>query len=343
METLFNPNAIGQPNGNYFALPYSLDEAQIILISVPWDVTTSYRAGAGEGPEAMMEASSQIDLYDAHVTDAWKIKIATEPINKSILKLNKKTRKTAEEVIAALELGTPENELTEFTAEVNAASEEMNQYVYAEAKKHLHKDKLVALVGGEHSVPFGLYKALLEKHTSFGILHIDAHADLRKAYEGFEYSHAAIMYNAMHKLTGVSKLVQVGIRDYCHDEAMLIKNEPRIELFSDEMIQEALFSGTTWAQQCEEIIRNLPEKVHISFDIDGLSPENCFHTGTPVPGGLSFNQATFLLRKLALSGKQIIGFDLCEVAPSDNKNDEWDANVGARLLYKLCIYTQLHQ
>ncbi len=343
MDTLFNPNAIGQPNGNYFALPYTLKESTIVLISIPWDVTTSYQAGTSEGPEAMIEASAQIDLYDAHVTDAWNIKIATEPIDKAITKLNKKARKTAEEIIAALELGTTDSELADFTAEVNAASEEINEYVYEKAKKYLAQDKLVAIVGGEHSVPFGLYKALCEKYDSFGILHIDAHADLRKAYEGFEYSHASIMYNALHKLKGVSKLVQVGIRDYCSDEAELIQNDTRIDTHTDADLQESMFHGKTWDQQCETIINSLPDKVHISFDIDGLTSDNCPHTGTPVPGGLTYNQALFLLRKLALSGKQIIGFDLCEVSPSPNEDDEWDANVGARLLYKLCVYTQMHQ
>jgi agmatinase len=95
------------------------------------------------------------------------------------------------------------------------------------------------------------------------------------------------------------------------------------------------FEGTTWAQQCQEIIAHLPEKVYISFDIDGLAADNCPATGTPVPGGLSFNQALYLLEKVVASGRKIVGFDLVEVAPAD-KQDEWDANVGARMLYKLC-------
>jgi agmatinase len=88
----------------------------------------------------------------------------------------------------------------------------------------------------------------------------------------------------------------------------------------------------------------LPERVWISFDIDGLDPKYCPHTGTPVPGGLEFQQANFLLSVLVGSGKKIIGFDLNEVAPSlDDPNNEWDANVGARLLYKLSAWTLLSQ
>ena len=97
------------------------------------------------------------------------------------------------------------------------------------------------------------------------------------------------------------------------------------------------FGGRTWSDICEEIISNLPQKVHISFDIDALTPENCPNTGTPVPGGLTFAQADYLIYKLCKSGKQIIGFDLCEVAPG--AEGEWDANVGARILYKLLVYT----
>jgi agmatinase len=131
----------------------------------------------------------------------------------------------------------------------------------------------------------------------------------------------------------------VAVRDYCNDEAQLMAPNPRIKAFTDSNLIEAAFGGKTWAAQCEEIITSLPDKVYISFDIDGLSPDNCPHTGTPVPGGLSYNQALFLLKQLMLSGKQIIGFDLCEVAVGGD--EEWDANVGARLLYKLCCYTYI--
>jgi agmatinase len=196
----------------------------------------------------------------------------------------------------------------------------------------------VAVVGGEHSAPFGLLQALNEKYDDFGILHIDAHADLRRAYEGFTYSHASIMYNVLEQLRHVTKIVQVGVRDYCAEEAALMAADVRLVPFTDAALQEASFNGLPWAQQCRDIVAALPEKVYVSFDIDGLTPDNCPHTGTPVPGGLTYNQAVFLLKAVAQSGKKIIGFDLCEVAPSGH--DEWDANVGARVLFKLCCYTQ---
>ena len=331
----FNPNAVGRPNGNYFALPYSLEESEIVLLSVPWDATASYGIGASLAPEAIIDASEQVDLFDADVADAWTIKIGTEPIDKSLHKLNKHARHCSDIVIAALQSGIEDISLQKEVSFVNAASMQVNDYVYSKAKKYLSENKLVGVVGGEHSVPFGLIKALNEQYPSFGILHIDAHADLRQAYEGFTYSHASIMYNALKELEHVEQLVSVAVRDYCDDEAQLIATQPRVKAFTDSYLAGAMFNGQSWATLCDEMIAALPQKVYISFDIDGLSPENCPHTGTPVPGGLRYNQALFLLNKLMMSGKQIIGFDLCEVAVGD---DEWDANVGARLLYKLCCY-----
>jgi len=338
MSSDFNPNAIGQPNGNYFALPYALEESEIVLLSVPWDATASYGIGAHLAPEAIIDASAQVDLFDADVPDTWAIKIGTEPIDKSLYKLNNQTRRYSNHVMAALQEGADELSLQKELSIVNAASIKVNDYVYNKAKKYLSENKLVGLVGGEHSTPFGLLKALNEQYPAFGILHIDAHADLREAYEGFTYSHASIMYNVMKDLEHVEKLVSVAVRDYCNDEAQLMAAHPRIKVFTDSYLASAMYNGQPWAAQCDEIIAALPDKVYISFDIDGLSPENCPHTGTPVPGGLRYNQALFLLQKLLLSGKQIIGFDLCEVAVGD---DEWDANVGARLLYKPCCYAYI--
>lgn len=75
-------------------------------------------------------------------------------------------------------------------------------------------EKLQGLVGGEHSTPLGFIRVLSEIHNEFGILHIDAHADLRHAYEGFTYSHASIMYNAL-QYPQITRLVSVGLRDVC--------------------------------------------------------------------------------------------------------------------------------
>jgi agmatinase len=341
MSFSFDPNSIGQPNGNFFALPYTLEEAEIVLLPVAWDATASYGIGAHRAPEAIIKASAQVDLYDADVTGAWTIKTGTAPFDSTIDKLNRNTRRMANRIIEALEEGVPQETLSEEIRPVNAASETLNRKVYEASKKYLNAQKLVGVVGGEHSAPFGLLQALNEKYDGFGILHIDAHADLRKAYEGFAYSHASIMYNVLAQLPHVTKIVQVGVRDYCAEEAALMEADARVVPFTGAALQDAAFHGAPWAQQCGKIVAALPGKVYVSFDIDGLTPDNCPHTGTPVPGGLTYSQAVFLLKTLAQSGKKIIGFDLCEVVPSDR--DEWDANVGARLLFKLCCYTQHHR
>ena len=337
----FDPNGIAQPNGKYFALPYELEEAEIVLIPVPWDVTTSYQSGTSRGPQAILEASTQVDLFDLDVKDAWKIRIGTHPLNEGIYSKSSDVRNDAEHVIRFLEEGgsIDDKTIAKRLTRVNEASEELNDWVRFHSLEYLDKGKIVGLVGGEHSVPLGLMKAISGRYSSFGILHIDAHADLRKAYEGFTYSHASIMYNAIHELPSLKSLVQVGVRDLCDCEMRLIENDERITLYSDSYLSEQLFNGSSWQQQCNSIVNDLPENVYVSFDIDGLSPDLCPNTGTPVPGGLGFQQACLLLKTLAKSGKRIIGFDLNEVAPGSDS--EWDANVGARILYKLCCYTHL--
>jgi agmatinase len=243
-------------------------------------------------------------------------------------------RQKAEYYISELALGKEAEDINALPAirdEVNHACNELNEWVKKESIKLLEKNKIVALLGGDHSTPLGLMQALAEKHQSFGILHIDAHADLREAYEDFEFSHASIMFNAM-KLPQISRLVQVGIRDFCEAEKLLIQSNSRITTFFDRDIKHSLFEGKTWMAICDEIIEALPEKVYLSFDIDGLDPKLCPNTGTPVPGGFELEQAIYLVEKLVISGRTIIGFDLNEVAPG---SDEWDANVAARLLYRL--------
>ncbi|MFA8300482.1 MAG: agmatinase family protein [Hyphomicrobiales bacterium] len=336
-NTDFDPNGIGIKNGNYFGYPYNIQESDLVLISIPWDVTTSYSAGTSNAPEAIIEASTQLDFFDFDIEEAWKLKVGTLPIDEELKTRNIALREKASSIIKALEQGIDINtpDLIQRTNEINQSSEELNNYIHRECNKILDKGKSVGLVGGDHSVPLGLIRALSERHESFGILHIDAHADLRDAYEGFQYSHASIMRNALN-CKSVDKLVQVGIRDVCQEEISFAEENSKITMFDDYSINNKLYEGINWSIQCQQIIDQLPDKVYISFDIDGLSPDNCPNTGTPVPGGLTFNQAIYLLRTLYFSGKTIIGFDLCEVCPSSNSNDEWDANVGARILFKLC-------
>lgn len=338
MDTkLFNPDGVGVGNGNYFGMPFEADEAKLVLISVPWDVTASYGGGASFGPDAIIEASTQLDFHDPLFGNNWKRGIATIGIDYSIQDKSATYRNDARKVIDFLEHGgllLQEYVIERRLERVNNASKEMNECVEEQAKQWIEKGKRVGLVGGDHSVPLGLIKQLGQHHGSIGILHLDAHCDLREAYEGFNYSHASIMYNVLGEVEQVKRIVQVGVRDYSGQEAALAAQSPRVTLIDDAELCRNSFGGMSWNEQCQRIVDLLPDKVYISFDIDALTPDNCPSTGTPVPGGLTFNQAVWLIATLARSGRTIVGFDLCEVAPA--ASNEWDANVGARILFKLC-------
>ncbi len=332
----FNPDGVGVVGGGFFGLPCSVENSAVVLLSAPWDVTVSYGDGAVDAPEALMEASSQLDLYDMSAVDAWREGIATLPIDREIATLSKRLRGDAEFVIEALESGAGESlSVAEARAEVNRGSAVLNDYVYNSAKELLERGKIVGLVGGDHSTPYGAIKALGEVYSDFGILHIDAHRDLREAYEGFEFSHASVMFNVLRDVKQVSKLVQVGVRDFCDAEQRYAdESGGRVVSFEDLTLARAEFEGETWKMSCDKIVATLPNDVYVSFDIDGLEISYCPHTGTPVSGGLSYNKAVYLLEQIVASGRRIIGFDVVEVVP--NSDDVTDLIVGARLIYKLC-------
>jgi len=194
---------------------------------------------------------------------------------------------------------------------------------------------VVGLLGGDHSCPLAYHQYLNSIGVEYGILHADAHCDLREAFEGFKYSHASIFYNTL-QFSNVKKLVQVGIRDYCHQEKALVESQPnRIKVFFDRDCRRRMYEGATWKTIVDEMVAALPEKVYLSIDIDALDPKLCPNTGTPVPGGLEYEELMYLLNRIREAGKDIIGFDLCEVSPSPDGGD-WDGNVGARVLFHLC-------
>jgi agmatinase len=316
--------------GQLFGLPFTPETARLVVVPVPWEATVTYKSGTAIAPEAILAASRQIDFFFREIPDAWKMGVAMLPVPSEIREESNRLR----DLIGLYHAVTvvSEEQRSVIADKINEASETLNIYVKNICANYLSLGKMVGVVGGDHSTPLGLLRALREKHSSFGILQIDAHADLRKAYEGFQHSHASIMYNAM-KIAGVTRLVQVGTRDLCEEEFQLInRSMGRVKTFFDDDLKASLTNAKkSWEELCEQIIRELPGKVYISFDIDGLDPKLCPHTGTPVPGGLEFYQAASLIKELTYSGRTIIGFDLNEVG-----HDEWDANVGARILWLLC-------
>lgn len=334
---VFDPNAPAQPGSGIFGLPHSESEALVALVPVPWEATTSYGGGASEGPNAILEASAQVDLFDLDVERPYSHGIHMLAESPAIRHANREGKALAAKIIEAGGCGS-DSELQNALVLVNALSVQVNEWVEAETRRLLELGKVVGIVGGDHSVPYGAMKAVAARETSFGILHIDAHSDTRKAYEGFVHSHASIMFNVLEDVPSVKKLVQVGIRDVCEEEILYCEKQgSRVRMFSDRELVRRRHHGEAFAKTSDAIVKELPEHVWVSFDIDGLDPRFCPHTGTPVPGGLDTNEVVAILRAVALTGRKIVGFDLNEVAPG--ADNDWDGNVGARMLYKLIAFT----
>lgn len=341
MKKPFDPSGVGVKNGHFFGVDRALEDAKIWILGLPWDLTTSYRAGTRNGPEHVLEASYQVDLYRPDAPESWKIPFATLPLSNTWAKRAETTRKMVEPYLAFLEEGGDLDTSPEMQArlkELNQESLKFHEYTYKECQKAAEAGCKVLTIGGDHSVSVGPLRALhddyVEKKKTFSILHIDAHADLRNQYEGFEDSHASIINRAL-ELSSIQKIVQIGIRDLSEQEALKIKMDPRLKTFFDWDIQAAKMQGTLWAAQTKEIINELSDEVYISFDIDGLDPKYCPDTGTPVPGGFALEEIFFLFRELKKTGRRVIGADLVEVAPG--KTSLWNGNVGARILLQLLI------
>lgn len=332
----FDPDGAGDPDGSVFGLPFTAEESSVVLVPVPWEATTSYGRGTAGGPAAIRAASRQLDLFDPVLAELglgrpWQWGIHMLPEAPEIEALNARACERALKVIAVGGVLGDDAELHAALAEVNAGSERLDAWVEAQVAARLAAGHVVGVVGGDHSVALGAIAAHAARFPGLGILHVDAHADLRVGYEGFSRSHAGVMGNVLDRVGAVSRLVQVGIRDLSAQEHERSRIDDRVIAWLDSALRERSLAGTSWAILCREIVETLPREVYVSFDIDGLDPALCPNTGTPVPGGLSFAEAQLLLLTVVRSGRTIVGFDLVEVA-----GQEWDANVGARLLHRLC-------
>ncbi|PIE22980.1 MAG: hypothetical protein CSA62_09595 [Planctomycetota bacterium] len=312
----FDPDQPSQ-RATLFGLPPEAETARIHVLPIPFEATCSYGRGTRHGPEAIRRASLQLDLYDEDYGETWRSGIYLHP--------------------------SPEWEHPPDNAsleQIATASRQRSAGLRAWTETQLAEGRIPAVLGGDHSSPLGAIEAAANA-GELSILHIDAHMDLRQSYEGFEESHASIMHNVLTRCPGVEGLVQVGIRDYSAGEIERAKAEgQRVQCFFMRDWRRHLAAGLALDQLLDQCIAGLGSRVWISFDIDGLDPAFCPHTGTPVPGGLQFGEASQLLWRLAQSKRRIIGFDLCEVFghadPVEHPAQEWDANVGARILYKLC-------
>jgi len=280
------------------------------VIPVPWDRTASFGRGTANAPERVLQASWQVDLHHPVYGDRiWRAGLTLDAADPRFAAWSQ-----AEE--------TPEV--------LNPIGRAIDAHVDERVTALLSAGHLPAVLGGEHSVALGAILAAHRAYPKLGVLHVDAHADLRDAYDGYERSHASIVFNALQALGPQNPVVSIGLRDLGRSELELASSDARVHAWLDVEVAAELLSGTTWAALVERMLAPLPHEVWITFDIDGLEPALCPNTGTPVPGGLSWHQAVYLLQAVARSGRRVVGFDLCEVG-----DDPWDANVGARLLYEL--------
>jgi agmatinase len=338
----FDPNVIAIPNGNIFGFPVKEEDADIVLIPVPWDVTASYGKGTANGPQAILDASLQLDFYRHDLKSAHEINVFFAPISEEWKKISDDFQPDMVEYIDFLENGGQVQSnpfFNQWLSKVNQTQAALKENLKERIRPLLEDGKIIGIIGGEHSTPLALLELLSEQGEEFGVLQIDAHADLRVAYEGFEQSHASIMYNALKNCPNLTKLTQVGIRDISEAEVDIINNSnDRINTFYDWDLKKAQYEGENWSESVQKIIATLPQKVYISYDIDGLTPSLCPNTGTPVPGGFELEQIAYLFDQLVKSGRKIIAFDFCEVSPGEN--DEWDANVGSRVLWDLIVNLQ---
>ena len=310
-----------------FGLP-SHPNPKIEILPIPWEATTSYGRGTRHAPHAIQQASIQLDLYDLEYGPFWKEGIFLHETKQLYNDLSDQAEPIAQSVIQS------DGALIQLAEKVDALADILQNDIYHTCKNLFQKNKIVAVLGGDHSSPYGLIQAASEFYCQdFGILHIDAHLDLRKGYLGFRTSHASIFWH-VSQLPHVKRIVGLGFRDVGEKEVHYAQSlGVQHKAYYDHELSRRLLSGESWLSIVDECISYLPSNVHISLDIDGLDPSLCPNTGTPVPGGLSFHQLQLLLYRVSQS-KKIVSFDLCEVSPSSES--EWDANVGARVLYKLC-------
>lgn len=275
---------------NYAGIPNqyaNLENATIVLIPVPYDGTSTWQKGADQGPRAFLKSSENMELYD--------IETDSEVYKQGVY-------------------------LTEPVLE-NASPEAMVEAVHQITKKFLHKNKFVTLFGGEHSISIGSIRAFSEYFDDLTVLHIDAHADLRKEYQGSAYNHACALYEANQ----TTNLVQVGIRSMDISETRII-NQDKV-FFAHEITENDYWK--------ENVIELLTENVFITFDLDALDPSIMPSTGTPEPGGLLWYETLELLKHV-FQEKNVVGFDIVELCP--NPQDKSSDFLAAKLYYKMLSY-----
>ena len=264
-----------------------LETSKIVLIPVPYDGTSTWQKGADKGPEAFLNASENMELYD--------IETESEVYKQGI-------------------------HLAEAITE-NSSPEAMVDEVHEVTKKFIKKNKFVTLVGGEHSISIGAIRAFNETFDNLTVLQIDAHADLRKEYQGSKCNHACAVYEASQN----TNLIQVGIRSMDIIETTVMDTDKTY--FAHEMATDEYWMDSA--------IDQMTDNVFITFDLDAFDPSILPSTGTPEPGGLLWYETLEFLRKV-FEEKNVVGFDIMELCP--NEKEKSSDFYAAKLYYKMLSY-----
>ncbi len=319
----------------YFGDTTAPADAEVVIISVPWSVTSDFGRGATYTPDAIIDVSLGKELYDVASGMSIEGRIATAEIDYNIQESSEQLGRDAERAMRShIEMGVGDYAAHK-VANVNEGFSAMHESVYQQTKYWSLLGKRIAVVGGDHSVAFGAVKALSENNDGMGVLFIDAHADFCREEEPFNFSHRTIARDIAESIPSVAKLVQVGVRDVDRAEVEQLTANDRVEVFYAEQLMAKRFEGSCWGDLCREIVAKLPQKVYVSLDIDALKIEFCNNTTAPTPGGMTFDEVVYMVNMVVESGREIVGFDISEVVSS--LDDKMDAIVGARLLAKLSV------
>lgn len=275
------------------------ETSRFLVLPVPYEHTTTYGKGTGKGPQAILDASAQVELYDE------ELRRETHPCGIHTLPAFRSKR----------EPGAMCRDLSTHVREILGTIP-----AYDPLRPGGYPKQTLVSLGGEHSITAGLIVPFAERWPDLSVLHIDAHADLREEYEGNRFNHAC----AIKRVADTCPVVQIGIRNYSVGEVPYV-NRGRIRTYMAHQVDDYVRLG-------REVVEHLSDHVYISIDIDGLDPSVCPGTGTPEPGGLDWYETLDALRPTCRSGR-VVGFDLMEVAPIRGQHiTEFTA---AKLIYRM--------
>ena len=279
--------------GKFLGFQTPLDEVEYVVIPFPYEYTTTFGKGTGKGPEKVLEVSDYLEMYEEESGE--------EPYLKGI--------HTAEPIIVD---------------EVKSEGDVDN--IVKKISPYIEKGKKIITIGGEHSISYPLFKAFKNFYPSTGVLHLDAHGDLRDQYEGSPYNHACVL----RRIASLNPIIaSIGVRAISKEEVEFIDStREKIKIFYAHQIK----NKSNWIF---EVISHLPDEIYITLDVDVFDPSIIRATGTPEPGGLSWYEVLNLLKRI-FSAKKVIGVDIVEICPDPPY--EVSTYTVAKLIYKIISY-----